>query len=105
MNRFDDLLERVSLLNLQIQLVKEDVGSELREIIHGQLWRIVEELNASLNLGLDNTALGLTVDGDRLVISYFSGVGGSAQRAVTLFIDRLGSVKRRTKILKKKIST
>jgi hypothetical protein len=105
MNRFDDLFQRVSLLNFQIQSMEENVGSEVRMILHKQLWSIVGELNASLNLGLDNTALDLAVDRDRLVISYFSGVGGSAEREVKLFIDRLGSVKRRTKILKKAMST
>lgn len=105
MNHFDDLFQRVSLLNVQIQSTKENIGSEVRTILHRQLWSIVGELNASLNLGLDNTSLDLTVDRDRLVISYFSGVGGSAEMAVKLFIDRFGSVRRRTKILKKAIST
>jgi len=104
MNRFDDLLQRVALLNLQIQSIKENIASDVRMILQRQLWTIVGELNTSLNLRLDNTALDLAVDGDRLVISYFSGAGGSAHRAITLFIDRLGSVKKRTKIVSKKIS-
>jgi hypothetical protein len=97
MNRFDDLLHRVRLLNAQLEPVRNHIGSEVRTILHQQLWSIVGELNTSLNLNLDNTALDLAVEGDRLVIHYYAGVGGAAQSEVDLFIDRSFFVQKRAK--------
>ncbi|CAB3901353.1 Roadblock/LAMTOR2 domain-containing protein [Achromobacter mucicolens] len=68
--------------------------------LYTQLWRIVELLNQQLALGLDNSALGLTVINGRLAIHYFSGVGGSADEEVTLLIDRSHRVERHTKNLR-----
>lgn len=67
--------------------------------LHRQLWSIVEELNRELDLGLDNSALDLTVEKERLAIHYFFGAGGSAEKEVTLFIDRSRRIERHTKDL------
>lgn len=99
MNRFDDLLQRVSLLNAQLDPLRDRIGSEARMALHRQLWSIVEELNEEHALGLDNNALDLTVEGTRLAVRYFSGVGGSADKEVTLLIDRSHGVERHTKDL------
>ena len=99
MNRFDDLLQRVTLLNSQLGPVKDHLGSDVRHILYGKLWDMVGGLNVMLNLGLDNTALDLTVDGDRLKIHYWSGAGGSVETEVTIFIDRSFAVQRYTKDL------
>jgi hypothetical protein len=99
MNRFDDLLQRVSLLNAQLGPVEHHIGSEVREILHRNLWAIVGELNSALSLGLDNTALDLTVDGDRLRIHFWSGAGGSVETEVNILIDSAFTVQRHTKDL------
>lgn len=99
MNHFGDLLQRVKLLNSQLQPLRNHVGSETRMILHRKLWEIVEELNTLLDLGLDNTALDLTVDGDRLMIHYWSGVGGSVENEINVFIDRSFAVQAHTKNL------
>jgi hypothetical protein len=91
MSRFDDLLQRVTLLNAQLGPVEHHVGSELRKILHGKLWAIVEELNRSLNLGLDNTALDLTAEGGRLRVHVLSSAG-----EVNLFIDRSFTMEKHT---------
>ncbi|HVT39612.1 MAG TPA: hypothetical protein VHE78_11245 [Gemmatimonadaceae bacterium] len=99
MNRFDDLLQRVNLLNSQLEPVEHHIGSEVRKLLHGKLWGIVGELNAALDLGLDNTALDLTVDGDRLKIHFWSGARGSGESEVDVFIERSFAVQRHTKDL------
>lgn len=99
MTRFDDLSQRVNLLNAQLQPLKDDLGSEARKILYNKLWDIVGELNGMLNLGLDNTALDLAVDGDRLLIHYWSGIGGSVESEVNVFIDRALTVHTHTKDL------
>lgn len=92
--RFGDLWQRVFILNELLGPVKHQIGSEVRDILHRQLWAIVSELNSTLNLGLDNTALELTVAGDRLRIHYWSDAGGEAE--VNIFIDRTFAVDKRT---------
>ncbi|ALA59538.1 hypothetical protein [Nitrospira moscoviensis] len=99
MNRFDDLLQRITLLNTQLQPVKDHLGSDTRKMLYVKLWSIVGELNAMLHLGLDNTALDLKVDGHRIIIHYWSGVGGSVETEVSVFIDRSFAVQRHTKNL------
>ena len=99
MNRFDELLQRVTLLNLQLDSVRDHIGSDARKILYGKLWEIVGELNARLSLGFDNTALDLTADGDHLKIHYWSGAGGSAETEVTVLIDPSFAVQRQTKSL------
>ena len=99
MNRFDDLLQRVSLLNAQLAHVAHHIGSDARMTLYRQLWRIVDQLNQELALGLDNSALDLNVIDERLAIRYFSGVAGSADEEITLFIDRSRRVERHTKNL------
>ena len=99
MNQFDELLQRVTLLNSQLESVKDHIGSDVRRILYGKLWEIVGELNARLSLGLDNTALDLTKDGDHLKIHYWSGAGGSAETEVTVLIDPTFAVQRQTKKL------
>jgi hypothetical protein len=96
MNRFDDLRQRVTLLNAQLEPVKDHLGSEVRQMLYSKLWAVVEELNTMLNLCLENTALELTVDGDRLMIHYWSGVGGSVENEVRIFIDRSFAVEKHT---------
>lgn len=96
MTRFDDLLQRVAVLNAQLGPVEHHIGSEVRHILHRKLWDIVAELNSALNLGLDNTALDLTADGDRLRIHFWSGTGGSIEAEVNIFIDRTFAVEKRT---------
>jgi len=98
MSRFDDLLQRVTLLNAQLGPVEHHIGSEVREILHRKLWAIVGELNSALNLGLDNTAPDLTVDGDRLRIRFWSRAEGSVETEVNILIDRAFTVQRLTKI-------
>jgi hypothetical protein len=95
-SRFDDLIERVILLNHQLAPIKHHIGSEVRDLLYHKLWAIVEELNLSLNLGLDNTALDLTVEGDRLRIHFWSGSGGSTEKEVDIFIDRTFTICRET---------
>ena len=97
MTRFDDLLQRVALLNRQLGPVPHHIGSEVREILYRNLWAIVGELNGSLSLGLDNTALDLTVDGDRLRIHFWSGAGGSVESEVDIWIDSAFKVHKHTK--------
>jgi hypothetical protein len=99
MNRFDDLHQRVTLLNAQLGPVEHHIGSEVRDILYRKLWAIVGELNSTLNLGLDNTALDLTADGDRLRIHFWSGAGGSVETEVDIFVDRAFTVQRHTKNL------
>jgi len=99
MNRFDDLLQRVSLLNVLLKPIAHDLGSETRMILHRQLWRIVDQLNQELALDLDNTSLDLTAREESLAIHYFSGIGGSTSEEVTLIIDRSLRVERHTKNL------
>jgi hypothetical protein len=94
MNLFEDLKQRVTLLNSQLRRVKHEPGLETRKILHTHLWRIVEELNARLHLGLDNTALDLYVEKSDLVIHYFEG---SANNEVFIRIDPSLSVERQTK--------
>lgn len=94
MNLFEDLKQRVTLLNSQLRRVERELRSETRKILHAHLWRIVEELNGRLHLGLENTALDLYVEGSHLVIHYFEG---SSNNEVFLRIDPSFSVKRRTK--------
>lgn len=96
MTRFDDLLQRVGILNAQLRPVEHQIGSEVRDILHRKLWAIVAELNSALNLGLDNTALNLTAEGDRLRIHFWSGVGGSIEAEVNIFIDRTFAVEKHT---------
>ncbi len=99
MTRFDDLLQRVSILNAQLGPVEHQIGSEVRDLLHRRLWAIVAELNRMLDLGLDNTALDLTVEGDRLRIHFWSGVGGSIDAEVNIFnifIDRTFTVQKHT---------
>lgn len=95
-SRFDDLLQRVALLNAQLAPVQHRIGSEARDILYRKLWAIVGELNSTLNLGLDNTALDLTAEGDRLRIHFWSGVGGSIEEEVNVFIDRDFTVQKHT---------
>jgi hypothetical protein len=99
MTRFDELLQRVTLLNSQLEPVKDDLGSDVRHILYGKLWGIVGELNDLLDLGLDNTALDLTENGGRLRIHYWSGSGGSVETEINVFIDRSFAVQRHTKDL------
>jgi hypothetical protein len=93
-SRFDDLLQRVTLLNAQLEPEEHRIGSEVRKILHGKLWAIVGDLNSSLNLGLDNTALDLTAEGGRLRIHFWSGVEGTIAREVNIFIDRSFTVQK-----------
>jgi hypothetical protein len=97
MNLFDDLLQRVNLLNAQLRSVQDDLGSEPRRILYNHLWGIVGELNARLKLGLDNTALDLRAEENRLVVHYYARVAGSTESEVTMFIDRSFSVEKHTK--------
>lgn len=99
MNRFDDVLQRVKLLNAQLQPLKNDLGSQARMVLHSNLWGIVGELNAMLNLELDNTALDLDAEGDQLVIHYWSGIGDDKYE-VHVFIDRSFTVHIHTKDLR-----
>ncbi len=94
MTRFEGLVQRVGVLNGQLGPVEHHIGSEVRKLLHQKLWAIVGELNSTLNLGLDNTALNLTVDGDRLRIHFWSGAGGSVETEVNIFIDRAFNVQR-----------
>jgi hypothetical protein len=94
MNLFEDLKQRVTLLNSQLRRVEHAPRSETRKILHTHLWRIVEELNGRLHLGLDNTALDLYVDESHLVIHYFEG---SANNEVFIRIDPSMSVERQPK--------
>jgi hypothetical protein len=96
MTRFDDLLQRVAILNAQLGPVEHQIGSEVRDILHRELWAIVADLNRTLNLGLDNTALELTAEGDRLRIHFWSGVEGPIKAEVNILIDRTFTVQRRT---------
>lgn len=96
MTRFDDLLQRVAILNAQLGPVEHQIGSEVGDILHRKLWAIVADLNSALNLGLDNTALDLTAEGDRLRIHFWSGIGGSIEAEVNIFIDRTFAVEKRT---------
>ena len=43
MTRFDELLQRVTLLNSQLAPVEDHLGSEVRHILYGKLWGIVDE--------------------------------------------------------------
>ncbi|CUQ66884.1 hypothetical protein [Candidatus Nitrospira inopinata] len=95
-SRFDDLLQRVSILNAQLGPLEHQIGSEVRDLLHRRLWAIVAELNSMLDLGLDNTALDLTAEGDRLRIHFWSGVGGSIDAEVNIFIDRTFTVQKHT---------
>lgn len=99
MNLFEDLLQRVNLLNGQLQRMEQEPGSEARRIIHNQLWRIVDDLNVRLSLGLENTALDLHAEGGRLIIHYYVGVGGSASNEVNISIDHSFMVETSTKSL------
>ena len=87
MTRFEEMSQRINLLNGQLETLEQSIGSEARKILYTRLWGIVAELDTLLNLGLENTALDLTVEGDRFVIHYWSGVNESAQEIHT-FIDR-----------------
>jgi hypothetical protein len=100
MTRFDELLQRVTLLNSQLEPVKHHLGSDVRHTLYAKLWGIVAELNDMLDLGLDNTALDLTEDGGRLRIHYWSGAGGSVETEVNVFIDRSFAVQKQTKNLR-----
>jgi hypothetical protein len=99
-NLFEDLMQRVTLLNTCLRPVEHNIGSEARTILHKQLWRIVGELNDRLNLGLENTALDLHVDGGRLIIHYYSGGRGSGESEINIFIDPGFAVERHTKDLR-----
>jgi hypothetical protein len=97
MNLFEELKQRVALLNSRLQRVQEHPASETRKILHTQLWSIVEELNERLQLRLENTALDLHVEGDHLVIHYFERVRDSADHEVFVRIDPSFSVERHAK--------
>jgi hypothetical protein len=97
MNLFEDLKQRVTLLNSQLRRVKDEPGSETRKILYTHLWRIVEELNERLDLRLENTALDLYVEEGHLVIHYFEQVHGSADNEIFLRVDPSFSVARRAK--------
>ena len=97
MNLFEDLKQRVTLLNSQLRRVKHEPGSETRKMLHTHLWRIVEELNKRLDLRLENTALDLYVEKGHLVIHYFGQVSGSADNEIFLCIDPSFSVARHAK--------
>jgi hypothetical protein len=94
MNLFEDVKQRVNLLNSQLREVQQDPGSETRKILYTHLWGIIEELNQLLGLHLENTALDLFVEGNRLVIHYFQGKAGSADDEVFIRIAPSFSVKR-----------
>ena len=97
MNIFDDIVQRVSVLNSQLRLVEHDIGSEARRILHNHLWRIVEELNDRLSLGLQNCALDLRTEHDRLIIHYYATQRESTEQEINIFIDRSFAVERHTK--------
>lgn len=97
MNLFEDLRQRVTLLNSQLRRVKHEPGSETRKILHTHLWGIVEELNERLDLRLENTALDLYVEEGHLVIHYFEQVSRSADNEIFLRIDPTFSVARQAK--------
>jgi len=99
MNIFDDMVQRVSILNSQLRLVDHDLGSEARRVLHNHLWRIVEELNDRLSLRLENCALDLHTKDDQLIIHYYSRSSGSMEQEVNIFIDRSFAVERHTKDL------
>lgn len=96
-NLFEDLKQRVTLLNSQLRRVKQHPGSETGMILHTHLWGIVEELNERLDLRLENTALDLYVEKDHLVIHYFEQVSGSADNEIFLRIDPSFAVARHAK--------
>ena len=99
MNRFEDLFQRVTMLNAQLRPIEHHVGSEVRHLLYSKLWEIVAELNSALNLGLDNTALDLTAEGEQLRIHFWSGVGGSVEQEVNILIDRAFKVQKHVKDL------
>jgi hypothetical protein len=88
MNLFDDVLQRVSLLNAQLAAVQDGRDLQLEKLLYSYLWRLVEDLNVAFSLGLDNTALDLHTNGNALVIHYYAGAGGSMEQEVNIFIDR-----------------
>jgi hypothetical protein len=96
MNQFDDLVQRVNLLNAQIRLVEHQIGSEVRRLLDEKLWRIVEELNQRLGLGLENTALDLYDEMGRLVIHYYNAAAGTAGHEIHVFVDRSFRVENHT---------
>ena len=96
MTRFEDLFQRVALLNGQLRAVDRHIGSPVRHLLYTQLWGIVADLNQRLGLALENTCLDLSTDGDRLIIHYWSGSGGSVESETRIWIDRSFHVERNT---------
>jgi len=96
MNRYDDIVERVSLLNAQLQSLHSPLGRdlELRMLLQNQLWSIVKTLNRSHALGLDNHCLDLYVEQSKLVLHFYRGVAASDTTECWISIDRTGRVER-----------
>ena len=99
MNSFDELRERVVILNEQLKPLYSSVGSESRQLLQNQLWEIVGLLNRQLSLGLANTALDLSADDEQLIIHYYSGIQ-RIESETRLYIDNAYSVRRVTDPLK-----
>ena len=99
MNEFDDLRQRIGLLNSILDPVRDRIGSEARMIVYRQLWNIVEILNRKLGLGLDNNALDLTVQDDQIAIHFWRGSGGVVETEETILIDRSFSVEKQSRCI------
>lgn len=97
MNQFNDLYQRIALLNSILDPVRHHLGSEVREIAYRQLWDIVGQLNRKLILGLDNNALDLNVSHDQIVIHYWRSIGGGIDSEETICIDESFSVEKQSR--------
>ena len=95
MTTFDDIYQRVGLLNAQLRRTGFP-GSEVGHMLHRHLWEIVAQLNDRLGLHLSNTALDLRAEDGFLVIRFFSGCGGQPDDEVKVLVDRTFSCRTET---------
>ena len=85
MNRFDDIVERVSLLNQQLASAGRDL--HLRKCLHSRLWELVGYLDSFYGLGLDNHCVDLSEQAERLIIRFYES---SENRETNIVIMRNG---------------
>jgi hypothetical protein len=86
MTYFEDICQRVRLLNGQLDALDRP-GSDLRLTVQRQLWKIVDELNDRLGLGLTNTALDLKSEDGCLRLAFWESGADHADCKVSINIE------------------
>ena len=94
MTYFEDICQRARLLNGQVDALDRP-GSDLRLTVQRQLWKIVDELNDRLGLGLTNTALDLKSEDGCLRLDFWESGADHADRKVSINIEGSWKVTKR----------